>query len=247
MWRRPAAGRGTSWRRQAHAGAWTDRRRRRSGRATGGATSMMPRARLEADGDIGTSSRPRERPVAAAARVVSAAEVGELVALSRRDEHVAGIWVGERGPRAPGAVRVTSVPSRPAAVRRKRAPRRRAERPPPSSRRRRRRRPRARRAGRERAGHLAGAEGGGRPCRRGSRRTPRRRRGSSPRGAGGGRRRRLERRAVSRRSGRDRADHNGVALRDWSSPPAASTSARTASSRRDRGRALGAVRVRGEV
>jgi len=41
-----------------------------------------------------------ERAVAPTARVVAAAEIGELVPLGRRDEHVAGVRVGEGGPDA---------------------------------------------------------------------------------------------------------------------------------------------------
>ena len=69
----------------------------------------------------GTSESPRhERAVAAAAGVVAAAEVGELDALRRRDEQLAGVRVRERGParaRAPfGMVEDRRVAARAEAV-----------------------------------------------------------------------------------------------------------------------------------
>ena len=60
---------------------------------------------LEADGhDRHERVAGDERAVAPAARVVAAAEVGELPALGRRHEQLAGVRVRERRPDAPGGV-----------------------------------------------------------------------------------------------------------------------------------------------
>ena len=98
--------------------------RHRSARAPRHHVGDARRRRVDADGE---DRRDRvaldERAVAAAARVVAAAEVGELPALGRGHEQLACVRIGERGParcNASGWSRIEMSPLSP-------SPRRRAE------------------------------------------------------------------------------------------------------------------------